>query len=175
MYEPLIGSIMPVGFNFAPRGWASCEGQLLQISANPALFSLLGTTYGGNGTSTFALPDLRGRAIVGAGNAPNLPTYAWGQKGGQQNVTLSAANMPAHSHQIVAKGNGLSSNSNDPANNYFGGGTVTAYDSAPDTSVLNPQCVTMSNAGSSQPVSVMNPFLGLYVVIATTGIFPTRN
>jgi microcystin-dependent protein len=175
MYNAFLGSIMPVAFNFAPRGWQTCEGQILSISANSALFSLLGTAYGGNGTTTFALPDLRGRAIVGAGNAPGRPAYAMGQQGGKQNVYLSVNNLPSHSHGITVRGNGLSSNLNDPNNSYFGGGSVQAYDSAPDASVMNQQCASMASTGGSLPMSVVNPYLGLYVVIAITGIFPSRN
>ena len=101
MSEPFIGQITLVGFNFAPRGWAFCEGQLLSISQNTALFSLLGTTYGGDGRTTFGLPDLRGRVPIGPGTGPGLPSYSWGQKGGADREALAINQMPGHSHTVA--------------------------------------------------------------------------
>jgi len=174
--EAYVGSIMPMAFNFAPQGWMSCEGQTLAIAQYSAVFALLGTMYGGNGTSTFALPDLRGRMIIGQGTGPGLPSYVVGQKAGLPNVTLTTQQMPSHTHTIVAKANGLSSNSNDPNGNYFGGGTVTNYDTTQDgSSVLNPQCITAAAAGSSLPVAIMNPYVAMYYNICINGIFPSRN
>ncbi|MCB0630228.1 MAG: phage tail protein, partial [Lewinella sp.] len=100
--EPFLGQIQPFGFNFPPRGWAFCDGQLLAISSNTALFSLLGTMYGGDGRTTFALPDLRGRSIVHIGTGPGLSHITQGEKGGRENVTLTTANMPSHNHAVRA-------------------------------------------------------------------------
>src|SRR5205085_8655362 len=100
MSNPFLGEIRPVGFNFAPRGWALCQGQILSIAQNTALFSLLGTTYGGNGITTFALPDLRGRVGVHVGQGPGLSPYDLGQVGGTAAVTLAAAHLPAHAHPV---------------------------------------------------------------------------
>src|SRR3546814_13601589 len=100
--EPFLGQIMMVGFNFAPRGWALCQGQLLPISQNSALFALLGTTYGGDGRTTFALPDLRGRCAIGMGQGPGLSAYQQGQMAGQENVTLIQTQIPTHTHYISA-------------------------------------------------------------------------
>src|SRR5215207_9632471 len=104
MSEPFIGEIRMFGGNFAPRGWAFCEGQLLSIAQNTALFSILGTTYGGNGTTTFALPDLRGRVPIQPGQGPGLSPYTLGQMSGQENVTLLITNIPAHTHTLGASG-----------------------------------------------------------------------
>src|SRR5687767_9318635 len=100
--EPFLGQIQAFGFNFAPRGWAQCQGQLLAINTNTALFSLLGTTYGGNGQTTFALPDFRGRTMVGQGQGPGLSAYTIGQVGGTESVTLTSNNLPAHTHIATA-------------------------------------------------------------------------
>ena len=98
--EPFIGQIQAFGFNYPPRGWAKCEGQLLAINAYQSLFSLLGTTFGGDGRTTFGLPDLRGRSIVGMGNGPGLGDVRWGEKGGAENHTLTAAQIPSHAHGV---------------------------------------------------------------------------
>ena len=100
MSEPFIGQIQPVGFNFPPRNWAHCNGQLLAISQNAALFSLLGTTYGGDGRTTFALPDLRGRICIHPGQGPGLSNYSWGERGGAETVNLSVAQIPTHNHAV---------------------------------------------------------------------------
>jgi len=99
--EPFLGQIQPFGFNFAPRGWAKCDGQLLPISTYSALFSLIGTTFGGDGRTTFGLPDLRGRSIVHIGNGPGLSSISWGQRGGVENIYITQANMPSHSHSLI--------------------------------------------------------------------------
>jgi len=174
--QSYIGSILPMAFNFAPRGWASCEGQIMSIAQNQALFSLLGTNYGGDGVTTFALPDLRGRMVVGQGTGPGLPGYVVGQKAGVNDVSLLLSQLPAHTHNIVAKANGLSSNSNDPNGNYFGGGTVTSYDTTQDnSSVLNAQCITASTVGNNLPVDITNPYVAMYYCINTVGFYPSRN
>ena len=117
--DPFLGQIAFVGFNFAPNGWAECNGQLLPISQNTALFALLGTQYGGNGTTNFALPDMRGRVVVHSGQGPLLSNYNQGETGGAESVTLTASQMPSHSHTVnavTAEGNDASPTGNLPAN-----------------------------------------------------------
>ncbi len=174
--EVFLGSILPMAFPFAPRGWASCEGQTMQIAQNTALFSLLGTKYGGNGQTTFCLPDLRGRMVIGQGQGPGLPSYQVGQSGGSSQATLTVNQLPAHTHQVVAKANSFGATTGDPANAFFGGGGPTIYDTAWDnTSTMNPACMTASPTGGSQPFSILNPYVAMYYNIATQGIFPSRN
>jgi microcystin-dependent protein len=174
--EPYIGSIVLFAGNFAPRGWALCQGQLLPIAQNTALFSILGTTYGGNGQTTFALPDLRGRAPIGTGQGPGLSNITLGEQAGTENVTLLTTNMPAHNHTINCDNNassslapsgmipGLSDNRN---------AEVNIYSSNTPNAVMNPQ--TVGVAGGSQPFNNRNPFLGINFIIALEGIFPSRN
>jgi microcystin-dependent protein len=162
MSEPFLGEIRMVGFNFAPQGWAMCNGQVLQISQNAALFSLLGTTYGGNGTSTFQLPDLRGRVAISQGSGPGLTPYVLGESGGSETTSLVAA----HNHELLASeslGTTDLPGSAVPA----GGGS---YASADDGSVMIATAVTGDSA-----VSIIQPFLALNFVIALVGIFPSRN
>jgi microcystin-dependent protein len=174
--EPLIGSIAMFAGNFAPRGYALCQGQLLSIAQNTALFSILGTTYGGNGQTTFGLPDLRGRFPVGQGQGPGLPNIDLGELAGSSSVTLTSNQMPMHNHLIACDGNASSQPS--PANAFpgFGGDAITPtniYSAGPANATMNPQAV--SPAGGGQPVNVTNPFLGINFIIATEGIFPSRN
>lgn len=175
MAEPFIGQIIIAGFNFAPRGYATCDGQILSIAQNAALFSLLGTTFGGNGQTTFALPDLRGRVAINQGQGPGLSTYVIGQQGGTESVTILSSQMPAHTHTLNA--NAGSGNTATP-----GSGTVLAasstrgtnnYSSAGANTALAPTSV--SAAGNSQPVSVIQPYLAVNYSIALQGIFPSRN
>lgn len=172
--EPFLGSIMPMAFNFAPIGWYSCSGQLLSISQNTALFSLLGTYYGGDGQTTFALPDLRGRVVIGQGQGPGLSNYSVGEAAGVESVTLLNSQMPAHSHTIVVNTNGFSSGTSDPKNNYFGGGVISMYDASGDNTGMNPLAFTAAAAGGSQPFSVLNPYVCMSYNIAYEGIFPSR-
>jgi microcystin-dependent protein len=171
--EPLLGEIILVPYNFSPVGWAECNGQLLSISQNTALFSLLGTTYGGNGVSTFALPDLRDRVPVGAGQGSGLSDYLLGQQGGEFNHTLILNELPAHTHQLnVKSGNG---NSNSPGGNVHAANGVAAiptYTNAAPNATMNPGVI--APAGGSQPHNNMQPYLGLKFIIATQGIFPSR-
>lgn len=173
MQEPFVGLIMLFGFNFNPRGWAFCQGQLLPIAQNTALFSLLGTTYGGNGQTTFALPDLRGRAPIGVGQGPGLGAHSQGAQGGSENVTLSQAQMPSHTHALRASsavGNQASPTGNVLANTgnldpeYFDGAPTISMDSE-----------SIGVTGSSQPVSVMQPYLAMNYCIALQGIYPSRS
>jgi microcystin-dependent protein len=170
--EPLIGMIVQFAGNFAPRGWAFCEGQLLSISQNTALFSILGTTYGGNGQTTFALPDLRGRACIHPGQGPGLSNYQLGESGGSESVTLLISNMPAHNHSYNASdaGNGAPL----PTGNVLGNPPANIYyaKNAPNVA-MNAAVIGMT--GGSQPTSVMQPFLAINWIIALEGIFPSRS
>ena len=187
--DPFIGQIQPFGFSFAPRGWAKCDGQLIAISSNTALFSLLGTTFGGDGRTTFALPDLRGRSIVHIGHGPGLNTIAWGERGGRETITLSQGNMPNHSHALingVANGSlatitgGTAINESETNENKLasGGSQLDIYMESDGTAAgtldVNVSGTT-SAAGSSQGFDSRNPFLGINVCIAQVGIFPSRS
>ena len=172
--EPFIGQLMLVGFNFAPQGWALCNGQLLSIAENSALFSLLGTTYGGNGTTTFALPDLRGRTALHFGQGPGLSNYVQGQASGSESVTLLVSNLPAHTHSLAANsGAGVSS---DPTGKVLAAFRDDENGSGPYASAANtmmsPQAI--GPTGGSQPVSIMQPYLVLNWIIALEGIYPSR-
>ena len=170
MATPYLGEIRVVGFGFTPKGWLSCNGQLLPINQNQALFSLLGTTYGGDGRVTFALPDLRGRAPVHFGNDTSL-----GERAGEEAHTLSTAELPAHQHQLLASAD--FANANGPGNAVPAakprGGPDIYAPAGSAVSPLNPQAV--ATAGGSQPHQNMQPFLTLNFVIAAQGIFPSRN
>lgn len=166
------------GGNFAPRQWALCQGQLLSIAQNTALFALIGTIYGGNGQTTFALPDFRGRMPVGAGNGPGLPTINLGETSGQASVTLLATNLPSHTHTATTTVGVSSQNasSEEPAgnvlatqsNNFFAPAS-TVNGSAGGVSTV------VGSSGGSQPFSKYPPYLGLLFIICTEGIFPSRN
>ena len=169
-----VGEIRAVPFNFAPVGWALCDGQLLPISQNTALFSLLGTTYGGNGTSNFALPDLRSRVPVQAGQGQGLSLYDLGQTGGEETVTLLTTEIPAHSHTIVAAP--TAARTNNPTQGYFAvpvvaGATRKMYGTAHDTALAND---AVNPTGGNLPHNNLQPFLVLNYIIALQGIFPTR-
>ena len=169
MSEPFIGQIYLVPYNFAPRGFAFCFGQILPIAQNTALFSLLGTTFGGNGQTTFALPDLRGRVPVGAGQGPGLSNIDLGEVGGQEAVSLTQSQMPAHGHLAGVTQAGQASTR--PANQVPSAGG--AYAGASDGSTFNPAFV--QSTGGNAPVPIAPPYLGLNYVIALEGIFPSRN
>ncbi len=170
--EPFLGQIQAFGFNFAPRGWAKCEGQLLSISQYTALFSLLGTTFGGDGRTTFGLPDLRGRSIVGDGNGPGLSGIQWGEKGGTETHTLTTAQMPAHNHDVKVGVNTAIGDEATPTAVLAGTANGYAEDATPG-SVLGG--VSESNVGGGQSYNTRNPYLGINVCIALQGIFPSRN
>ena len=175
MSSPFLGEIRQFGFNFAPRGWAMCNGQLLAISANTALFSLLGTFYGGNGTTTFGLPNLQGRVPIHFGQGAGLSSYVLGQAAGVENVTLLAVQMPQHNHSVLTVNSG--GNQANPSTNYLAvesTGTSLNYSSGPsDGTTLNPQAVT--TAGGNQPHANIQPYLAVNFCIAEQGIFPSRN
>ncbi len=170
MAEPFLGEIMLVGFNFAPKGWAFCNGQIMPINQATALFSLLGTQYGGNGQTTFALPDLRGRVPIHFGQGPGLSSYNIGQVGGAETSTLLTGNLPAHNHALQA---GTNATTKNPTNGYPGftaGGS--SYTDTP-TGTMNPAVV--GPTGGGQPFNNIQPYLVLNWIIALEGIFPSRN
>ena len=177
MASPFVAEIRIFAGNFAPRGWALCNGQLLPISQNTALFSLLGTTYGGNGTTTFALPDLQGSAPLHSGQGPGLTLRDLGESGGEQAVTLLQTEMPAHSHGNVQARE--ATGQTDPTNNVWGqaGSQRPAPNFyAPSNSATNVQMspLAMSVAGGNLPHNNMPPYLGLTFIIALQGIYPPR-
>ncbi len=177
MSEPFIGQIMMFAGNFAPKGWMFCEGQLLSIAQNSALFSILGTTYGGNGQTTFALPDLRGRVPIQPGQGPGLSPYTLGQMGGVENVTLLSTQIPAHNHVLGAHGG--------PGDSASPEGAVPAMTVDPNTqqtlsSFSTTVTTTMAPAsvgltGGSQPHTNIEPYLCINFIIATEGIYPSRS
>ena len=174
--EPYLGSIVMFAGNFAPRGWAFCAGQLLAIATNTALFSILGTTFGGNGIQTFALPDLRGRAPVGTGQGPGLTNIVIGELAGAEHVTLTTSNMPAHNHLINCDNTGQSSTAPSgmiPGLSDDRTTSLAVYSSNPPNATMNPQMV--GSAGGSQQFNIRDPFLGINFIIALEGIFPSRN
>jgi microcystin-dependent protein len=170
MAEPFIGEIRILASNYAPQGWAMCRGQLVPINQNMALFSLLGTTFGGNGQTNFGLPNLNGRAPVGYGAGPGLTPRQMGETFGSETVALTAAQMPAHTHNMV--GTLHTASSSTPANNVLAAGQELAYAPPPSSAVLAAQAIGAT--GGSQPHDNMQPYLPLTFVIALSGIFPPR-
>lgn len=174
MSEPFLGMISIYGFNFAPRGWAMCNGQILPIAQNTALFSLLGTTYGGNGQTTFALPDLRSRVPIHFGQGPGLSSYDLGQSAGVESVTLTTNEIPAHPHPINCTdtdGDSSKPPGNILATNSTGAGS---YFSGAANGQLNATSIPPSGGGN-QPHTNIQPYLALNFCIALEGIFPSRN
>jgi microcystin-dependent protein len=204
MSDPYLGEIRMVGFNFAPNGWALCQGQLLAISQNSALFSLLGVYYGGNGVSTFQLPNLQGRTPVGVGQGVGLSTINIGEIGGTENTTLTIANMPQHTHAATVTGGGtvtgdiaIPASTSTAAQTESGvPGTTTVLGpvsvsgrsgmlystSTPDTTLkpfsvsLQATAPAVQNAltGNNTPVALRNPYVGVNFCIALEGVFPSR-
>lgn len=170
--DAYLGEIAIVGFNFAPRGWATCDGQLLPIDQNSALFSLLGTFYGGDGVQTFALPDLRGRVPIHTGQGPGLQNYFQGQTGGEETVTLSVNQIPTHDHTISGQ-SALGTTANATGGVWASQSRLNVYSSASPDSPMNPAAV--STAGGSQPHDNRSPFLTLNYVISLFGVYPSRN
>jgi len=166
MSQPFLGEIKIVSFNFAPKGWAQCNGQLLPINQNQALFSILGTTYGGDGRATFGLPDFRGRIPIHVGNG-----FTEGQRVGEEFHTLIQGEMPAHNHFLQANSN--AANKAIPTNNFLANVSTKVYGAAANLTTLHPSSVT--NYGNSQPHENRQPFLTLCFVIALQGIFPSQN
>ena len=173
MPDPFIGQIQPYGFNFAPRGWAKCDGQLLAISSNTALFSLLGTTYGGDGRTTFALPDLRGRTSLHQGQGPGLTNRAIGQKGGRETETLTVQQLAAHNHAATLHAAGPKADLEMPAGNVLAGGEI--YHTPPAGEAMAAASITVANVGDGQAHNNMQPHLVINWCIALVGVFPSRN
>lgn len=191
--EGTIGEIRMFAGTFPPRNWAYCQGQLLSISSNTALFSILGTTYGGNGQTTFGLPDLRSRVPVGTGTGPGLSNITLGEMSGTENVTLLTTQMPAHTHTATATVTGTvtprcldDAALGDAPGNAFPAAATTAgkiYTSAAQTPdavmgsspISATATVTIGIAGNSQPVPIRNPYMGMNYIICLFGIFPSRN
>ena len=167
MSEPFLAEIRIVGFNFAPRGWAFCDGQLLSIAENSALFSLLGTTYGGDGRTTFGLPDLRGRVAIHEGQGPGLSARSLGSKGGAEQVTLTTAQIPNHAHALQ-----VSPDAGDPMDPISAvlDSSITLSRGTPDAKAR-----VLTTTGSGQAHPNMQPYTTLNAVIALQGVFPSRN
>jgi microcystin-dependent protein len=194
--DQIIGQIQAFGFNFTPRGWAFCDGQLLSIAQNTALFSLLGTTFGGNGTTTFSLPDLRGRTIVHPGAGLGLTPVVYGEVGGAQSTSILQNNMPMHVHALangtgpgqaavtttVGTADNAGGNISDNGANSLGtgGSFPEIYSEGAATtdkigSVTSSISGSTAMAGGSIPLDIRNPYLGIYTSIALVGMFPSRN
>lgn len=171
MANPYLGEIRIFPYNFAPSGWAFCAGQILPISQNTALFALIGTFYGGNGSSTFALPDLRGRVIMGQGQGPGLPSYTVGQPGGTDTVTLTTAQIPAHGHPVLASDQ--KGTSKLAAGNFLAKGVKDEFATSSDGTVMGASMI--GSTGGGQPLSVVQPYLVVTPCISLQGIFPSRN
>jgi microcystin-dependent protein len=184
--DAFTGEVKLFAGNFAPRGWAFCDGQVMQITQNTALFSLLGNTYGGDGRSTFALPDLRGRVAVGPRTGPGLSTYREGNQGGSQTNTLNTSQLPSHSHTAsgVIRASSAKATSKDPAGNYFASAIrvdgrneieVFSYTSSKNVD-MNADAinVTVGTTGSSTEFNNLQPFLAINYIICLNGIYPPR-
>jgi microcystin-dependent protein len=175
--ECFIGEVRLFAGNFAPRSWAFCNGQLLSISQNSALFSILGTTYGGDGRTTFGLPDLRGRVPVhvggGSGSGPGLSPYTLGQKGGQENVTLNTSQIPSHNHDLMGSPNAASATS--PAGNLPGTTSRTRLYSSSSSANVAMDMDAISSEGGGQSHENRPPYQGLNYIICLYGIYPSRN
>lgn len=181
--EPFVGEIKSFGFYFAPRGYMTCQGQILSIAQNTALFSLLGTIYGGDGQTTFALPDLQGRVPIGQGQGPGLPEYTIGEEAGSVSATLTVGNLPAHTHtaQGITANIPVSTGGGDqtsPAAGYIANQGTDIYSSVPTANSFYGAVQVGGNTavtGSGYPVNITNPYLVLNYSIAIEGIFPSRN
>lgn len=170
MADPFLAEIRMFGGNFAPTGWATCSGQLLPISQNTALFSLLGTNYGGNGQTTFALPNLQGNIPVGPGQGPGLSSYNLGQTGGTQNVTLTSNQLPNHGHSVQASVRPAESTS--PASQGLARSASNAFVGGAANTALSPSSTTPN--GGDQPHNNLQPYLVVTFIIALQGIYPQR-
>ena len=179
--EPALAEIRMAGFNFAPRGFALCDGQILPINQNQSLYSLLGTNYGGDGRTTFALPDCRGRMVIGEGDGAGLSTRRIAQKGGVQTVTLTSGQIPSHTHTVTGRMHGSSAlaDDKDPEDEIFGAKNNNSYASdagaADETLGAGSVGGTLNNTGGSQAHNNMPPYQTINYIIALQGTFPSRN
>jgi microcystin-dependent protein len=180
--EPYLGNVTVFAGNFAPRAWMFCQGQLLAIAAYDALFALIGTTYGGDGQTTFALPDLRSRIAIHAGQGTGLSMYTLGEMAGTENTTLLSLNMPTHSHSVLTfsvkqpASTATTSGISVPTNAYPASGTMQFANSTDGNAMGSYSSIgTTPIAGSNQPVSILQPYLAMNFIIAVEGIFPSRN
>lgn len=180
--EGTIAEIRMFAGTFAPRTWLFCNGQTMSIAQNTAMFSLLGTTYGGNGQTTFGIPDFRGRVAVGTGTGPGLPNVTLGEMSGSPTTTITSAQMPAHNHQVVGNITVQSATDgtlgSDATGRYVGPGSFYATPASPaDLTGMAPIAINLPTtvAGNSQPISIMQPYLGMNYIICQFGIFPSRN
>ncbi|MCB1057055.1 MAG: phage tail protein [Acidobacteria bacterium] len=171
MSEPFLAEVRIVGFNFAPRGWAFCDGQILPINQNQSLYSLLGTTYGGDGRTTFALPDLRGRTPIHVGRSDGGEHHSLGQKSGEETHTLSVNEMPQHDH--VAYADSTDGNTPVPQGGFLSQTPSRIYNDP--TNLVDLRSGTVTNVGGSQAHDNMQPYLALNFCIALQGLFPSRN
>jgi len=181
----MIGEVRMFAGNFAPRSWAFCEGQLLPISSNTALFSIIGTIYGGDGRTTMALPDLRGRVPIGPGNGPGLSSRREGQRGGSETNTLNITQLPSHNHAAavrVSSGNSTISAATNGVSIATPGSTSgrafvpsLGYNTQTPDVTLNHQSTTVGNTGGNQSVNNMQPWLACYYIICLQGVFPSRS
>lgn len=172
MADPFIGEVKLVAFGFPPRGWARCDGQILPIAQNQALFAILGKVYGGDGVTTFGLPDLRGHAAISSGQAPGLSNYDLGQAGGTGQITLQVSDLPQHTHQ--AMGNSTAGNANTPQGNVWAASAQADNWYAP-TGTKSMNADAIGPAGQGQPHNNMQPSLSVMFIIALIGIFPPRD
>jgi microcystin-dependent protein len=186
--QGFIGEVRLFAGNFAPRGWAFCDGNVLPISSNTSLYSILGTTYGGDGRSTFALPDMRGRVAVGPRTGPGLSQYREGQQGGTETNTLSTAQLPAHNHDAtgVIKASNANATTKEPGGNYFASSIyainrgnivdVLSYGATSNVEMnANAIDVTVGNTGDNQAANNRQPYLAMNYIICTQGLYPARN
>ena len=170
--NPLLGQLKVFGFTFNPRGWSKCQGQILPRSSNTALFSLLGTAFGGDGRTSFALPDARGRRLIGTGQGPGLPNVALGQRGGSEWHTLTLSELPVHNHtynqQVAASSE--SGDMDSPSGAFIG-----SHDGAFNEDSNGERNLQTSNTGIAQPINILDPYLGMNVCIAIQGTYPSRS
>jgi microcystin-dependent protein len=176
MADPFVAEIRIFGFNFAPTGWAQCNGQLLPISQNTALFSLVGTFYGGNGTSNFALPNIQGMGTISSGQGPGLTNRVQGETAGEINVTLLTSQLPAHAHTTLAKSTGTIA---DPGNSVFGepanARPAPNFYATTQGTAVNMNALALTPVGGSQPHNNMMPYTVMNYCIAMQGVFPPRS
>ncbi len=175
--QPYLGEIAIYPYTFTPQGWAKCDGQLLSIAQNAALFSLIGTLYRGDGQSTFALPDLRGRVPIGYGSGPGLPSYSLGQKSGSTNTILSVGNLPAHNHTAAGtiQASSATGDESNPAGNVPGLYTGAFNEDSNVLMKTDGVNVTVDNTGNGQQFTNMQPYLAMGYYIALQGVFPSPN